>query len=423
MFMKKNYLPYAMWLIPLAFFAFQFILRLWPGLMMQEIMHQFSIDAEHFGLLAAFYYYGYASMQIPTAILLERFKTRFVLLGFALLCGLGTLMFTYTEHFTLAVLSRFLIGMGSAIGFLAVSKVVSQWFSKKQYPKLIGFSFSLGLLGAVYGGKPLAELINTYSGKEVGLMLSLVSMSIGLCALVFLKKPVAKESCQESGMILSEFAVLKKSKALWILALANFLMVGSLEGFADVWGVPFLMTASHFTKTDAAFLVSFIFIGMLFGGPILAYLSKKIGNYFVISTCGLGLSLIFILLLSSSLSQWWAFSLAFFTIGLLCCYQVLVFAAGAELVAPQYLTVTVAFLNCINMLGGSFFHTFIGKIMDQYWDGGLSDAGLRTYHLDAYTHALGLIPLCSAVGALVIYLLAFKRKRFIKALTIDIPKP
>lgn len=26
------------------------------------------------------------------------------------------------------------------------------------------------------------------------------------------------------------------------------------------------------------------------------------------------------------------------------------------------LGVTVAFLNCINMLGGSFFHTVIGKI-------------------------------------------------------------
>jgi len=65
---KHKFLPFFMWLFPLLFFAYQFVLRLWPGLMMHQIMEQLSIDASHFGILAAFYYYGYAGMQIPTAI-------------------------------------------------------------------------------------------------------------------------------------------------------------------------------------------------------------------------------------------------------------------------------------------------------------------------------------------------------------------
>ena len=80
---KQNYWPLLMWLFPLSFFAYQFILRLWPGLMMHQIMEQFSIDASHFGLLAACYYYGYAGMQIPVAMLLERFSTRSVIFIFA----------------------------------------------------------------------------------------------------------------------------------------------------------------------------------------------------------------------------------------------------------------------------------------------------------------------------------------------------
>ena len=62
---KQNLLPFFMWIIPLLFFTYQFILRLWPGLMMHQIMEQFSIDASHFGVLAALYYYGYSGMQIP----------------------------------------------------------------------------------------------------------------------------------------------------------------------------------------------------------------------------------------------------------------------------------------------------------------------------------------------------------------------
>ena len=126
---KSNYLPYAMWLFPLLFFAYQFILRLWPGLMMQQMMEQYSISSSQFGVIAAFYYYGYSSMQIPVAMLLDRFGAKYIVFAFALLCGVATLLFTYSSNWYLACFSRFLVGAGSAVGFLGVSKVVSEWLS------------------------------------------------------------------------------------------------------------------------------------------------------------------------------------------------------------------------------------------------------------------------------------------------------
>ncbi|MGL9688639.1 MAG: MFS transporter [Wolbachia sp.] len=156
--LKHRRLPFFMWFFPLSFFAYQFILRLWPGLMMHQIMDQFAIDASHFGVLAAFYYCGYFGMQIPVAILLDRFGTRYI----AMLCGCYFGVFTYTNNFYLAVLSRFLIGACSATGFLGVSKVVSKWFLRDQYTRMIGFSFTLGLTGTIYGGKPVGSLIESY---------------------------------------------------------------------------------------------------------------------------------------------------------------------------------------------------------------------------------------------------------------------
>lgn len=403
--LKNHSMPLLMWFFPLSFFALQFILRLWPGLMMQEIMAQFSIDAASFGLLAAFYYYGYAGMQIPMALLLEKFGAKRVLFMFTLLCGLGALLFTSTNNFYLALCSRFLIGASSAVGFLGVSKVVSEWFSSAQYSKMIGFSFSIGLLGAVYGGKPLSQLISTYGGQQVGLALAVCSISIGTVAYLVMRTPNNRQTPPASGLRVAHLSVLFTSKILWTLALANLLMVGALEGFADVWGVPYLTTAYGFAKADAALLVSFVFVGMLFGGPVLALLSKKLGNYPVIGMCGIGLSLAFLALLSGTISNWWLLSGLFFTIGLMCCYQVIVFAAGATLVASSHLGITIAFLNCINMFGGSFFHTLIGKIMDFYWAGGVAAHGLRQYNLQSYHHALMVIPVCALLGALLIYLI------------------
>ena len=228
---KYKYMPYLMWLFPVLFFAYQFILRLWPGLMMHQIMEQFSIDASHFGMLAAFYYYGYAGMQIPVAMLLDRFGARVILFAFSTICGVSTLMFIYTESFWLAVVSRFFIGAGSAVGFLGVSKVVSQWFPKDQYARMISLSFTVGLMGAVYGGKPVNMLIEAYSWQQVALTLAVASMVIGLGALLMLREPKTTVAVTEPFRW-NRLRETLASPVIWTLALANLLMVGALEGFA-----------------------------------------------------------------------------------------------------------------------------------------------------------------------------------------------
>ena len=269
---------------------------------------------------------------------------------------------------------------------------------------MIGYSFSVGLLGAIYGGKPISVLIETHYWKNVALTLAIVSVVIGLSAWLFLRPMPAQsdEPLSESSFKLSYFKTLFRSPMMWLLALANLLMVGSPEGFSDVWGVSYLMTAYSINKGDAAQLISFVFIGMLFGGPLLALCSKKLGNYLVIALCGLGMAVAFAVLLSCKQYEWWLFASLFFAVGIMCCYQVIVFAAGAELVAPQYLGVTIAFLNCINMFGGSFFHTTIGWLMDIFWTGALNSQGIKAYNLATYQWSLMLIPFCALLGAVII---------------------
>ncbi|KTD11338.1 MFS transporter [Legionella jamestowniensis] len=410
---KKNltFLPTFMWFLPLSFFTYQFILRLWPGLMMHQIMTQFSIDASHFGVLAALYYYGYAGMQIPVAVMLERFNVRNVVLFFALICGLATLLFSYTSNWYLACLSRFLVGAGSAVGFLSVSKVISQWFPKSKYARMVGFSFSIGLLGAIYGGKPVSLLIASFPWQKIAFTLAVIAILLGFASYCFLRSPPQEKATTAEPaqhFKFSYFKTLLSSPTILLLALTNLLMVGSLEGFADIWGVSYLATAFALDKSSAAQLISFIFVGMLFGGPCLAFLSKHWGNYTVIALCGLGMALLFKLLLSISTYNWYGLAFLFFMLGLMCCYQVIVFAAGADLVDAKLLGVAIAFLNCINMLGGSFFHTLIGRIMDVSWNGALNDEGLHLYSLASYHNSLMLIPTCALVGSCLVSMIGFR---------------
>lgn len=409
----SKYLPFAMWLFPLSFFAYQFILRLWPGLMMQHIMAQFAIDASQFGVIAAFYYYGYASMQIPVALFLERFGTKIIVCVFAVLCGLAMILFTYSTNWYVACLSRFLIGAGSAVGFLGVSKIITEWFPTAHYTKMISWSFSIGLIGAVYGGKPISLLIEAYPPQHVAITLAFISITIGCSAYLVMGRPShpKAESITQEPLHLSDLKTILSSPQICLLAVANLLMVGALEGFSDVWGVPYLMTAYAISKNNAAELVSLIYCGMILGGPLLALCSKKLGNYTVIASCGFGMSAAFTILLLNHHYHWWLLASLLFSIGMMCCYQIIVFAAGAKIAKPSHLGITIAFLNCINMLGGSFFHTAIGRLMDMFWTGELDSNNLKHYSHATYQCALTFIPICASVGAIAICILGFYSKQ------------
>jgi predicted MFS family arabinose efflux permease len=407
----SNTLAYVMWLLPLSFFTYQFILRLFPSLIMQQILIKFQVDATAFGILASVYYYGYAGFQIPVAVLLDRYKPRYVIFTSVLMCSLATLTFSITDNWYLLLLSRLLVGSSSAVAFLGVSKIVTLWFKPESYAKIIGFSFTIGLTGAIYGGMPTNILIEQMGWQKVGYILAFVAFVISVLILLFLRTPKTIEDSQkESGLKISDFKNLMRSKTIWLLGASSLLMVGSLEGFADIWGVNYLMTAYTMSKSEAAELTSFIFFGMLFGGPVLAFCAKKYGNYNVLIACALLMSVAFSVLLSCKTGlNYTALAVLFWFLGILCCYQVIIFSSGAEIITDvKLLGVTIAFLNSINMLGGSFFHSAIGFIMDKFWSGIIIN-DVRQYELASYDIALIIIPICSFIGALL--LLMIKRNR------------
>jgi sugar phosphate permease len=412
---NNKYLPWFMWFLPLSFFGFQFILRLFPGLVMPAFLEKYHISATDFGFFASLYYFGYAGMQIPMALLLDKFGPRVIIGLSALLCGVATCMFVLADSWNAALVGRFLIGVGSVVGFLGTSKVISLWFPANHYARLVGLTFSFGLLGALYGGRPVSLMIEQMGWEKVSLVLGCAAIVLGVLIFAFVRnKPVTKAEKAETQHIFVSLKKLLTNRSLLILAFANFLMVGSLEGFADVWGVPYLVASRGLTTVQAASTTSFIFVGMLFGGPILAYLSEKFNAHHVVTLlCGVLMAALLggLLVFNSSLPQF-AVMLIMFLIGLLCCYQVIVFAIGAQLVSPALLSISVAFLNCINMFGGSFFHNAIGRLMD-YFEPGAVVTGAQNYSVQAYTYTLALIPLTALFGAVLVW---WSKKETTKAL-------
>lgn len=423
-------LPWLMWGFTTLFFAYQFIMRLAPGLVMPELMQKFQVDATDYGLFASMYYFAYSGMQIPVALLLDRFGPRLVIAACVFACSLGTLLLVFTNYWGLALLSRFLIGAGSAAGFLGTSKIISVWFPEKLYTKMVGLTFTFGLLGAVYGGKPVGSLIAQFGWMDVLTWVGLVGLGLSVVIAMIVKNPSAtkvvdsKDTDVEKNLsVFNNLKTIVFNKNILLIALANFLMVGSLEGFADVWGVPYLMSTHGMLKENAAQVVSMVFVGMLFGGPVLAYCAGLLrSNYWVTSAAGLFMGLIFVTLLSFNAQL--DISLLYgllFAAGIFCCYQVLIFSIGVNLVPKQSANLTVAFLNCVNMLGGSFFHSSIGHCMDFFWNGTMEN-GIRVYDSSTYTYALSVVPITALLGSLLILRVGLKKRKAVERNSLTLQK-
>ena len=97
-----NNRAWVVWGIAAVFYAFQFMLRVSPGVLANDLMRDFQIDACSLGLLTACYYYAYSSLQIPAGALMDRLKPRKMMTFAAILCSTGCLLFTSSSNLLMA---------------------------------------------------------------------------------------------------------------------------------------------------------------------------------------------------------------------------------------------------------------------------------------------------------------------------------
>ena len=177
------------------------------------------------------------------------------------------------------------------------------------------------------------------------------------------------------------------------------LMVGPLEGFADVWATAFLKQVYGFDGTLAASLPSMIFIGMCVGAPILSLIAEKVRSYQgTIIGAGLIMVLSFSLILSWHLSSS-MISLNFILIGICCAYQILAIYKISTYVPEHIAGLTTAIANMIIMIFGYAFHSTMGGVIN-------STGGPST--VSALIQGVSVIPIALSIGTLGFIGLAIK---------------
>jgi len=403
---KKVISIWLMWSLASFFYAYQYILRVLPNIMMTDILEKFQIDASLFGQYSGLYYIGYAGMHIPVGILLDKYGPKWVLPLCMILTVIGLLPLLYADHWIYPGIGRLLIGMGSSAAILGVFKIIRMSFPEDKFTFILGCSVTIGLLGAIYGGQPVNYLMHTFGSEKV--LQIIILMGVVLSIATFFAIPAQATVHSQQGWFASVKEVLTNSKILMICLFAGF-MVGPLEGFADVWGKEYLKSVYKLDENIASSLPSLIFLGMCFGSPILSWITAKTKAYFgFIILSGVVMGISFILLLTGQLPVS-VLTAMFIVLGVFSAYQILAIYKASTYGGENLVGLTTACANMIIMTFGYVFHSLIGKIMTHFWDGTMN-MDVPVYGPHAYTFALMVIPVGLLMGALGFVWLATSKK-------------
>lgn len=400
-------IAWAAWLIASIFYAYQYVIRVMPNIMLSDIMLQFGIDEAAFGQFSGVYYIGYSIMHMPLGLMLDRFGPRKIMTGCILLTLVGLLPLLFASNWIYPVAGRFLIGLSSSAAILGVFKLIRMMFHEERFSNMLSLSVTVGLVGAIWGGGPL-DYMRTVFGYQAVLQCLFVA-GLLLALVTYLLVPDVKGDGQ--GTVKSDLKeVLTNRRVIWLCVSAG-LMVGPLEGFADVWGNAFLKQVYGFEGTVAASLPSMIFIGMCFGAPLLSLAANKLGGHLVtIIAAGAVMAASFTALLTWQQTAG-TVSLSFVLVGICCAYQILALYKATTYVREGVAGLTTAVANMIIMIFGYAFHTIIGNVIH-------SMGGAEVPQ--ALIYGVAVIPLALCLGIIGFVFLFVTEKKSEKSVAVTV---
>lgn len=406
---KPHYAAYGWVVCSLAalFYCYEYLLRIEPSVMLQPLMQHFQVTATGLGLITSMYYYAYTPLQAVVGVTTDYLGPRKILAVAIGLCVVGSFIFAYTANAIWAASGRFFIGAGSAFAFVCVLKLAAEWLPRKYFAMFAGLTTALGMLGAMIGDVVMSWFVQRTSWHEVILVSAIVgAVLIPVFLLVIKDHEQHLETFGERfQQNIKELLKLFVNPQLILAGAIGCLLYLSLSVFGEMWGIPFVNTITQKSKIIAGEVNSMVFLGWLIGSPLSGWVSDHLRNRRIpliwgslLAAISFGIILIWPTLPAAVLA------ILLFLFGLFSSVEVITFAIGRDTVPVKYTATAMGVINLVIMLGGVIIQPLVGKLLDLFWKGDLSQ-GIRIYGALDYRYSLLIIPCAMLLCAVLAFFL------------------
>ena len=385
---------WLMYVVAASFYFYDFILKLIPAIMMNNILNRLQIGPNQFAMVELSFFAIYTPMQLFCGPLLDEYGAKRILPGVIALCLTGTALSGYTSDFHTYLFARLLIGFGSAFAFVSVLKIASEWLPKRHYPFLAGLTTTFGMLGGIFS-ESVAPAFNQYHQFYFYSFIIAVGLILLFLALYLIEdKESHDDTPLDARLLLNDiWTVLRKSQ-IWIAGLIGLAMFSPIQLFV-AWAIQFFQQDLGISEMTAGNITSMMFWGACIVAPLFGWLAGEINHKKRLLLIGSTLSLIgMVAILFSAQTGVISSMLLMFVVGSGIAAQPLVFVYATRQVNLHLTATAVAVTN---------FIVNLSSLLQPYIGGQLVEVAKHSYDLTSWRQALVIIPILLAVNYLFIF--------------------
>jgi len=382
--------------------------RLCTAVVANDMMRDLEAGATLAGFLAAAYFYPYALMQIPAGLLADSWGPRKTISLFLVIAAGGSVLLGAAQGPSLAIAGRTLVGAGVAMLFVATLKVLTRWFTAREFPAMASALIVVGGVGSLSATAPFAWLSEWLGWRASFVSIGLATIAVAAAVWLFVRDtpadaglpPIADapgEAAPPAGVLAAVVTVLRRP-AFWPLAVWFFFDLAVFFSFAGLWGGPYLEHVYGIDKAHAGRVLAMYAIGMIVGAPLWSFAQTRIGMrhkplLVVSSACLMGITAV------------WAFYTG--TLPLEAQYGMclglgvfsnaiagIVFAATKELFPTAIAGTALGLVNFFPFMGGAVFQPVLGAVLEPY------EVAKGVFSAEGYQRAFLVLLACSAAALL-----------------------
>ncbi len=268
--------PWVVWVVGLLVYVLAVFHRSSLGVAGLVAAERFDISATQLATFTMLQLLVYAGMQIPVGLLVDRFGPRSVLLVGLVLMTLAQGSFAFAHSYPTALVARAFVGVGDAMTFICVLRLVNSWFPLRRIPFVTQVTGTLGQLGAVAAAVPMTWALGHLGWTPAYLGAASIGIVLTVAVLLLLKD--APGELHVRGAQLSLATVRENLVASWeqpgtrLGFWMHFTTQFSATTMTLLWGYPFLVRGEGRSPSTAGLLLTVMVLAMMVSGPVLGWL-------------------------------------------------------------------------------------------------------------------------------------------------------
>lgn len=390
---KQQLLPWIVCFAASLFFFYEFIQGNMFASIADDVMRDFQIHADKMTFMSSIYYVSNVIFLFVAGLLLDRFSTKKMIIVAMLMCVLSTFWLAHSESYYVALLCRFMTGIGSAFCFLGPVRIASRWFPPKRMALVTGAIVTMAMTGGMVAQYPLTKLVVEYGWRDsLSYVGWLGAVMIAFMAFVIKDRPDGsqKPAILHSSMLATAKKAYFNPQTLRA-ALFTSLMNMAVAVFGAMMGTLYLIQRLGISKEQAAMVNSMLFLGAIIGGPLIGWCSDKLGLRVLPMKIGVIAALLTILAILYVPASLPVMALLFFLLGFFTAAQVISYALVAESNPPAITATALSLISILTQGGYIVYQNLFSYTL--MWHGEMSMVnGAPVYSYGDYQAAALIIP-------------------------------